>query len=69
MIEILWIQPWQNERQQSLHNFGSDKSDNLKLISSLVYIIDVSAAFIGKMSVTRSLHHVQNVRKQSVDDC
>jgi hypothetical protein len=54
---IFWIQPRQNEHQPSVSNCGSYKSGNLKLIRLLLYIIQILAAFIGKIIPTRSLPH------------
>jgi hypothetical protein len=43
-------------------------SGNLKLIRSLLYIIEVLATFTGKIITTRSLPHLANERPQSVNN-
>jgi len=45
---ILWIHPWQNERQWSVNNVRLCKSGNYKFIWSWLYIVEALAAFIGK---------------------
>jgi len=64
---ILWIQLWQNECQRSVNNFRSCESGNWKLIPSWLYIIEVLAAFIGKIITTRSLCHLENECQQSIN--
>jgi len=45
---ILWIRPWQNERQRSVNNSRSCKSGNWKSIWSWLYRIKLLAACSGK---------------------
>jgi hypothetical protein len=66
---ILWIQPWQNKRQRSVNNCRSYKSGNLKLIPSLLYKIQVLAAYLGKIIMTCSLCHLENDHQQNINDC
>ena len=45
---ILWIHLWQNECQRTIKDFWSCQSGNEKVTMSLLYILTVLAAFIGK---------------------
>jgi len=65
---ILWIRPWQHDCQRSVNNCRSYTSGNLKLLCSLLYIIQVSATFIGKMIMIHSLSHIENERQQRVNN-
>jgi len=45
---IRWIQLWQNERQRSVNHFSSCKSGYYNVYLSLLSIIIVLAAILGK---------------------
>jgi len=46
---ILWIWPWQNERQWRINDFGSYMSENHNVISSVLCITNTLAPFRGKI--------------------
>lgn len=57
-----------NVRQRSIKDFWSCKLGNQKVALSLLYIIPVVAAFMGKGQATQSLPHLENVCHRSVNN-